>query len=161
MDTEGNGVGKRCYYLGLDQGTTGTTALLLDESWRQVARGHVEIHQHYPQNGWVEHDPIEIYDSLLKAAVQALHSAGVNAREIRCIGLDNQGETIVVWDKRSGEPVYPAIVWQDRRTASEVERINRQYGPVFQKSTGLTLDSYFGATKIRWVLQNVPRAREL
>ena len=161
MDTEGNGVGKRCYYLGLDQGTTGTTALLLDESWHQVARGHVEIHQHYPKNGWVEHDPIEIYDSLLNAAVQALHSAGVNAREIRCIGLDNQGETIVVWDKRSGEPVYPAIVWQDRRTASEVERINRRYGPVFQKSTGLTLDSYFGATKIRWVLQNVPRAREL
>ena len=71
MDTGGNGVGKRCYYLGLDQGTTGTTALLLDESWHQVARGHVEIHQHYPQNGWVEHDPIEIYDSLLKAAVQA------------------------------------------------------------------------------------------
>ena len=154
-------MGSRYYYLGLDQGTTGTTALLLDESWNQIARGHVDIRQYYPKAGWVEHDPIEIYDSLLEAAVQALRSAGASAREVRCIGLDNQGETIVFWDKQSGDPVYPAIVWQDRRTAAEVDRLNRQYGPVFQKSTGLKLDSYFGASKIRWVLQHVPRAQEL
>ena len=149
------------YYLGIDQGTTGTTALLLDKSWNQISRGHVDIHQYYPKAGWVEHDPIELYDSLLEAAAQALHSVGANAHEIRCIGLDNQGETIVVWDKQSGDPVYPAIVWQDRRTATEVDALNEQYGSVFQKSTGLKLDSYFGATKIRWILQNVPRAKEL
>ena len=106
-------MGSRYYYLGLDQGTTGTTALLLDESWNQIARGHVDIRQYYPKAGWVEHDPIEIYDSLLEAAVQALRSAGASAREVRCIGLDNQGETIVFWDKQSGDPVYPAIVWPD------------------------------------------------
>ena len=149
------------YYLGLDQGTTGTTALLLNESWDQIARGHAEIHQSYPKAGWVEHDPVELYDSLIEAAAQALRSVGANAQEIRCIGLDNQGETIVVWDKHSGQPVYPAIVWQDRRTAEEVDRLNKQYGPIFQESTGLKLDSYFGATKIRWILQNVPLAREL
>ena len=79
-------MGSRYYYLGLDQGTTGTTALLLDESWNQIARGHVDIRQYYPKAGWVEHDPIEIYDSLLEAAVQALRSAGASAREVRCIG---------------------------------------------------------------------------
>lgn len=102
-------MGSRYYYLGLDQGTTGTTALLLDESWNQIARGHVDIRQYYPKAGWVEHDPIEIYDSLLEAAVQALRSAGASAREVRCIGLDNQGETIVFWDKQSGDPVYPPL----------------------------------------------------
>ena len=154
-------MGNRYYYLGLDQGTTGTTALLLDESWNQIARGHVDIHQYYPKAGWVEHDPIELYNSLLESTAQALRSAGASAREIRCIGLDNQGETIVVWDKQSGEPVYPAIVWQDRRTAEEVDLLNERYGPIFQQSTGLKLDAYFGATKIRWVLQHVPRAQEL
>lgn len=149
------------YYLGLDQGTTGTTALLLDDAWRQAARGHVELRQFYPRPGWVEHDPQELYESLLEATAQALRAAGASAGDIRCIGLDNQGETIVLWDRQSGEPVYPAIVWQDRRTAEEVERLNERCGTLFQRSTGLRLDSYFGATKIRWVLQNVPRAKEL
>lgn len=149
------------YYLGIDQGTTGTTALLLDEKWNQISRGHVDIRQYYPKAGWVEHDPIEMYDSILEASAQALRAAGAGARQVRCIGLDNQGETIVVWDKQTGDPVYPAIVWQDRRTATEVDLLNEKYSDVFQKSTGLKLDSYFGATKIRWILQNVPRAKEL
>jgi len=149
------------YYLGLDQGTTGTTALLLDDRWKQVAKGHVDLTQHYPKAGWVEHDPVEVYQSLLKATAQALSSVNASASDIRCIGLDNQGETIVVWDKQTGEPVYPAVVWQDRRTAEEVDRLNANYREVFLQSTGLTLDAYFGATKIRWVLQNVPLAREL
>ena len=109
----------RRYYLGLDQGTTGTTALLLDENWNQIARGHKDITQHYPQAGWVEHDPEELCSSLVEAAAQALRESAVSAEEIRCIGLDNQGETVVVWDKLTGKPVYPAIVWQDRRTAAD------------------------------------------
>lgn len=149
------------YYLGLDQGTTGTTALLLDEKWQQIARGYVELHQFYPRPGWVEHDPRELYESLAEAAAQALCAVGASADEVRCIGLANQGETVVLWDRQSGEPVYPAIVWQDRRTAREAEQINEQWGTLFRRSTGLKLDSYFGATKIRWVLENVPRAREL
>ena len=87
----GNDMRRNHYYLGLDQGTTGTTALLLNESWDQIARGHAEIHQSYPKAGWVEHDPVELYDSLIEAAAQALRSVGANAQEIRCIGLDNQG----------------------------------------------------------------------
>ncbi len=154
-------MGRRSFYLGLDQGTTGTTALLLDEDWNQVARGHMDLTQHYPQAGWVEHDPIELYESLIEATVQALHQAGAQAADVRCIGLDNQGETVVLWDLQTGEPVYPAIVWQDRRTAAEVDRLNARYGSLFRARTALTLDAYFGATKIRWVLKNVPRAREL
>lgn len=152
---------RKYYYLGLDQGTTGTTALLLDGHWNQVARGHVEIKQSYPKAGWVEHDPIEIYESLLAASAQALRNAGASASEIRCVGLDNQGETIILWDTQSGAPVYPAIVWQDRRTAADVDRLNAQYGDLFQQTTGLKLDAYFGATKIRWVLDHVPLAQEL
>ncbi len=154
-------MGKKSYYLGLDQGTTGTTALLLDEDWDQAALGHIDLTQYYPRPGWVEHDPIELYETLIGTSLQALRRAGASAADVRCIGLDNQGETVVLWDRKTGEPVYPAIVWQDRRTAGEVDRLNAKYGPLFRARTGMKLDAYFGATKISWVLKNIPRARML
>ena len=152
---------RRFYYLGLDQGTTGTTALLLDEQWNQISKGYKEVTQYYPHPGWVEHDPIELYQSLLCATRQALTAAGAAAGEIRCIGLDNQGETVLLWNRETGEPVYPAIVWQDRRTAMEADTLNAQWGDLIQSRTGLRPDAYFGATKIRWVLKNIPLAGEL
>lgn len=149
------------YYLGLDQGTTGTTALLFDEKWNNVSNGYQEVEQFYPQPGLVEHDGQFLYESLLKTTKIALDKIGANVNEIKGIGLANQGETVILWDKKTGKPVYPAIVWQDRRTANEVEELNQKYGEIFYNSTGLKLDSYFGATKIRWVLKNIPLAKEL
>lgn len=151
----------RRYYLGLDQGTTGTTALLLDENWNQIARGHKDITQHYPQAGWVEHDPEELYTSLLEATAQALRESAVSDSEIRCMGLDNQGETVVVWDKETGKPVYPAIVWQDRRTSPDSDALNALYEDEIKSRSGVKLDAYFGATKIRWILKNIPEAQAL
>ncbi len=149
------------YYLGLDQGTTGTSALLFDENFNNYTFGYKEVTQHYPAPSLVEHDGIELYNTLLQSAKIAIDKAGADVRDIKCIGIANQGETIIVWDKKTGLPVYPAIVWQDRRTAEEVDVLNREYGQFFYERTGLKLDSYFGATKIRWVLQNVPQAKEL
>lgn len=152
---------RRFYYLGLDQGTTGTTALLLDDQWNQISRGYKEVTQYYPHPGWVEHDPIELYQTLLYASQQALIEAGVTGSEIRCIGLDNQGETIVLWNRETGEPIYPAIVWQDRRTAEEADKLNERWGSWIYDRTGLQPDAYFGATKIRWVLKHIPLADQL
>lgn len=149
------------YYLGLDQGTTGTTALLFDRNWNQVARGYAEVVQYYPKPGYVEHDGVQLYETLGWATKEALLKAGASANEIICMGLDNQGETIILWDKTTGQPIHRAIVWQDRRTAKEVDSINEKYGALFEERTGVKLDSYFGATKIRWILQNVPEAQSL
>ena len=149
------------YYLGLDQGTTGTSALLFDEQFGSFTIGYKEVTQHYPAPGLVEHDGTELYNTLLHATAEALDKAGASVHDIKCIGIANQGETIIVWDKKTGLPVYPAIVWQDRRTATEVDSLNRQYSQFFHGRTGLRLDSYFGATKIRWILQNVPQAKKL
>lgn len=153
--------GKEYYYLGLDQGTTGTTALLLDKNWNQAARGYCEVTQYYPRSGWVEHDPVELYQTLLKATGQALAEAKAEAGQIRCIGICNQGETVVLWNKETGEPVYPAIVWQDRRTAQYADKLNEKLGSWFYERTELQPDAYFGATKIQWILQNVPDAQHL
>lgn len=149
------------YYLGLDQGTTGTTALLFDRNWNQVARGYAEVVQYYPKPGYVEHDGVQLYETLGLATKEALLKAGASANEIICMGLDNQGETIILWDTTTGQPIHRAIVWQDRRTAKEVDSINEKYGDLFEERTGVKLDSYFGATKIRWILQNVPEAQSL
>ncbi len=149
------------YYLGLDQGTTGTTALLFDENFSNYTSGYKEVTQHYPAPSLVEHDGLELYNTLLHSAKEALDKANADAKDIKCIGIANQGETIIVWDKKTGLPVYPAIVWQDRRTAAEVDSLNRQYSQFFYGRTGLKLDCYFGATKIQWVLKNVPKAKEL
>ena len=111
------------YYLGIDQGTTGTTVLLLDEDWNLAAKGYREHKQYYPAPGWVEQDALALWECLGEAVRQALRYAGALPAQIRCIGLDHQGETVVVWDKATGKPVCPAIVWQDRRTSARVEEI--------------------------------------
>lgn len=148
------------FYLGLDQGTTGTTTLILDENWNQVSRGYKEHTQIYPNPGWVEHDPIEIWNAMLASIDMAIQAGGISPTDIACIGLDNQGETCMVWDKNSGRPVYNAIVWQDRRTSRDADRLAEQAGTMIRERTGLMLDAYFSATKIKWILDNVDGAME-
>ena len=148
------------YFMGIDQGTTGTTVLLMDERWQVAARANVEHTQIYPRPGWVEHDPVEIWEAVLTAVDRALKERGVRAEQILSIGLDNQGETCMVWNKRTGQPVYNAIVWQDRRTAGEADRLKETHGDLFSQRTGLTPDAYFSATKLAWILGHVPGLRE-
>lgn len=151
---------EKAYYLGLDQGTTGETALLLDRDMHVITRGYHEHRQYFPKSGWVEHAPQEILESLLKAAEQAMQKAGVCWEQIRSIGLANQGETCLMWDRKTGEPVYPAIVWQDRRTSTAADALARQYREEIQKRTGLIVDGYFSATKLQWIMDSVPQVRE-
>lgn len=148
------------YYLGIDQGTTGTTALLLDEEFAVCGRGYQELRQYYPRPGWVEHDPIEIWESVLTAVKQAMTQAGIQAKEIHCVGLDHQGETCLIWDPRSGKPVYPAIVWQDRRTSDQASLLTQLHGEQIRARTGLVADAYFSATKLQWLLNHIPGLRE-
>jgi glycerol kinase len=148
------------FYLGLDQGTTGTTALLLDEKWSVVAHGYKEHTQIYPESGWVEHDPMEIWNAILAAIDMALKEAGAQAGEIACIGLDNQGETCMVWDPKTGKPVYNAIVWQDRRTSRYADELAKNHGDMIRQKTGLVIDSYFSGTKIKWILDHVENGIE-
>ena len=148
------------YYLGIDQGTTGTTALLLDEGLSVRGRGYQELRQYYPRPGWVEHDPVEIWQSVLTAVKQAMAQAGAAAEEISCVGLDHQGETCLIWDRRSGKPVYPAIVWQDRRTSDQAARLAQLHGEQIRSRTGLVADAYFSATKLQWLLHHIPGLRE-
>lgn len=150
----------RKFYLGLDQGTTGTTAILLNENWKIAGYGYKEHTQIYPQPGWVEHDPIEIWNSMLEAIEAAIKNAGASASEIACIGLDNQGETCMIWDKNTGTPVYNAIVWQDRRTARYADRLAEEHSDMIRQKTGLVIDAYFSATKFKWILDNVDGAAE-
>lgn len=150
----------RKYYLGLDQGTTGTTALLLDENWDCIARVCREHTQYYPAPGWVEHDPLEIWDRILEVADAAAKESGIGAGAITCIGLANQGETVMLWDKTTGVPVYNAIVWQDRRTACLADEISEAYGERIREKTGLVVDAYFSATKIKWIIENVAGVKE-
>ncbi len=149
---------KKAYYLGLDQGTTGTTALILDEDWKVAARGYKEHTQIYPNPGWVEHDPIEIWNAIIDTVEMAAKEAGIEVKDLRCIGLDNQGETCMVWDKTSGQPIYNAIVWQDRRTSRDADALAAKAGDMIREKTGLVIDAYFSATKIKWILDNVPGA---
>lgn len=148
------------YYLGLDQGTTGTTAMIFDENWNKVARGYKEHKQYYPNPGWVEHDPMEIWRNVLETIDMATKEAGISEEELTCIGLDNQGETVMLWDSVSGVPVYNAIVWQDRRTAEEADKIAEKYGDIIREKTGLIVDAYFSATKIKWIIDNVEGVKE-
>ena len=148
------------YYLGLDNGTTGTTALLLDENWKQIGRGYKELTQIFPADGWVEQDAEEIWDSILYATSVACEIAGILPEQITCLGLDNVGETVVLWDRFTGKPVYNAIVWQDRRTARYCDSLKEQYSDFIKDRTGLMIDSYFSATKIKWVIDHVEGIRE-
>ncbi len=150
----------RKFYMGLDQGTTGTTALLLDDQWNVAGKGNREHKQIYPKPGWIEHDPLEIWHAILDSVQMALNDAHARPEEIACIGLDNQGETVVVWDRLTGVPIYNAIVWQDRRTARYADSLTEKYGVLIREKTGLMIDSYFSATKIKWILDNAEGAKE-
>jgi len=148
------------FVLALDQGTSGSTALVVDEAGGVRARGHVELPQHYPQPGWVEHDPEEIWTTMAAAAAAALARAGIDGRDLAAIGITNQRETTVVWDRRTGAPIHRAIVWQCRRTASVCDRLRAEgHEPTVRERTGLVLDAYFSGTKIAWLLDHVAGAR--
>ncbi|QHE93105.1 glycerol kinase GlpK [Pandoraea fibrosis] len=149
------------YILAFDQGTTSSRALLFDRDGHVVATAQKEFRQIYPHPGWVEHDPREIWSTQAGVAAEALTHAGVGGSDISAIGITNQRETTVVWDRRTGEPVYNAIVWQDRRTADFCDALRAQGKEALVSSrTGLRIDSYFSGTKIRWILDNVEGARE-
>jgi len=146
--------------LALDQGTTSCRAILFDQSGRAQAVAQKEFTQIYPQAGWVEHDPLEIWSVQLAVARQVLAQAGVDATSVTAIGITNQRETTVVWDRRTGQPIHHAIVWQDRRTAQFCDELKRRsLGEVIARKTGLVIDAYFSASKLRWLLENVPGAR--
>ena len=148
------------YILALDQGTTSSRAILFDHDGRLCGSAQQEFPQHFPQPGWVEHDAADIWNSQLACARQVLRESGVGAGQVAGIGIANQRETTIVWDRKSGEPIAPAIVWQDRRTADACERL-RAHGKagLIQEITGLELDAYFSATKLAWLLDNVAGAR--
>jgi glycerol kinase len=148
------------FILALDQGTTSSRAIVFDHAGAIVAVAQKEFRQIFPKTGWVEHDAHEIWASQLGVAVEALGRAKLSPRDIAAAGITNQRETTVVWDRDTGEPLHNAIVWQDRRTAEFCEELKRNgAGPDVQKRTGLLIDSYFSASKIRWILDNVPGAR--
>jgi len=146
--------------LALDQGTTSSRAIVLDRDGRIVSVAQKGFTQHFPAPGWVEHDPQDLWASQLSVAIEALGRAGLKARDLRAIGIANQRETTIVWDRETGEPVCQAIVWQDRRTAPFCEELkSRGASTIVQERTGLLIDAYFSATKVRWILDNVPGAR--
>ena len=148
------------YILALDQGTTSSRAILFDRDGAIKGIAQREFRQMFPQPGWVEHDPLEIWTSQAGVAVEALAGAGVRARDIAAIGITNQRETTIVWDRRTGLPIANAIVWQDRRTAEACDRLRSDGAePLFRDRTGLVLDAYFSGTKLAWILDHVEGAR--
>ena len=148
------------YILALDQGTTSSRAILFDEAGAIAAVSQHEFQQFYPRQGWVEHDPNEILISQMSCAIEALGKADARPRDIAALGITNQRETVVVWDRSTGNPIYPAIVWQDRRTAALCDELEASgAGEEIASRTGLVIDPYFSATKLKWILDNVPGGR--
>ncbi len=149
------------YVLAMDQGTTGTTVLIIDRDGSVKGRSYSEFRQIYPKPGWVEHDPQEIWEVSMKVVADALAKAAVKPAQIAAIGITNQRETTVVWDRKTGEPVYNAVVWQCRRTAPLCERLRSEgRSTMVGEKTGLVIDAYFSGTKIKWILDNVEGAAE-
>ena len=141
------------YLLAIDQGTTSTRAIVFDTHLKPVATAQQEFPQAYPQSGWVEHDPQDLWASVLATVQAVLPKAGITATQLAGIGITNQRETTLVWDRATGKPVHNAIVWQDRRTADMCARLKAEgLEPMITARTGLLLDPYFSATKIRWIL---------
>ena len=148
------------YIMALDQGTTGSRAIIFNHSGSIVSTASKEFKQIYPKPGWVEHDPMEIWSSQVEVAKDALDKAGLEAVDIAAIGITNQRETTIVWDKKTGKPVYNAIVWQCRRTAPICDQLKKEgLAEIIQKKTGLVVDAYFSGTKVKWILDNVSGAR--
>jgi glycerol kinase len=149
------------YVLALDQGTTSSRAILFDRAGAVAAVAQQEFKQHYPQPGWVEHDPLEIWNTQREVMQQACKKAKVSAKDITAIGITNQRETTVVWDRKTGKPLCNAIVWQDRRTAGFIDKLKKKgLADFFQRKTGLVLDAYFSGSKLAWILDNVKDARK-
>lgn len=149
------------YILSLDQGTTSSRAILFDRNGKIIKTAQKEFTQIYPRAGWVEHDPMEIWGTQSGVAREVLESVGIKPSEIAAIGITNQRETTIVWDKRTGKPIYNAIVWQCRRTADICERlIDEGHEEMIREATGLVIDAYFSGTKLKWILDNVPDARQ-
>ena len=149
------------HLLALDQGTTSSRALIIEYDGRVTGVAQKEFTQIFPQPGWVEHDPKEIWSSQIGVAAEALSRAGIKPSDIAAIGITNQRETALVWDRKTGEPVHNAIVWQDRRTAPMCDKMRADgLEPVVTQKTGLVIDAYFSGTKVAWMLENVPGVRE-
>ncbi|HRO83063.1 MAG TPA: FGGY family carbohydrate kinase, partial [Alicycliphilus denitrificans] len=148
------------YLLALDQGTSSSRSIVFDAQGRVVAQAQQELPQIYPRPGWVEHDPREIWRTQIATAREALARAGLSAGDIRALGITNQRETTVLWNRATGQPVHHAIVWQDRRAEPACARLRAQgHAGLIQSRTGLLIDAYFSATKLQWLLDNVPGAR--
>ncbi|OIP93184.1 MAG: glycerol kinase [Syntrophaceae bacterium CG2_30_58_14] len=150
------------FLLALDQGTTSSRAIIFDDGGAIVASAQREFSQHYPRPGWVEHDPVEIWETQVGVATLALKNARLGSGDIAAIGIANQRETTVVWERATGRPICSAIVWQDRRTAAVCDRLRADgYEPLIRSKTGLVPDAYFSGTKIAWILDHIPRARKI
>jgi len=148
------------HLLAIDQGTTGSTALVVDLEGETLGKKSVEFPQHFPQPGWVEHDPEEIWTSVGASVGGAIAEAGIDARDIAAIGITNQRETTLLWDRKTGRPIHHAIVWQDRRTAAVCDQLKAKgREPAVRDKTGLVIDAYFSGTKIAWILDHVDGAR--
>ena len=148
------------YILSFDQGTTSSRTIIFDRDGHGIGFGQQEYQQIYPQSGWVEHDPLEIWNSQIETAKTALSNSRLKASEIAAIGITNQRETTMIWDRRTGDPIYNAIVWQDRRTSAYCSEIRLKHCDQIRAKTGLEVDAYFSASKIKWLLDEVPNARE-
>jgi len=148
------------YILSLDQGTTSSRAIVFDKKGQIISMAQKEFTQHFPKPAWVEHDPTEIWSTQAGVAAEAIANKNINVENIAAIGITNQRETIVVWDKTTGKPIYNAIVWQDKRTSDYCDQLkNEGKMELFKKKTGLVIDSYFSGTKVKWILDNVDGAR--
>jgi glycerol kinase len=153
-------VNTKSHVLAIDQGTTSSRAMVFDQQRRLAGLGQREHPQSFPHSGWVEHDPVQIWSTQAATITEALRQAGISSRDLAAIGITNQRETTVVWDRHSGQPIGPAIVWQDRRTAERCAALLADgHGPLISSRTGLLPDSYFSATKLAWLLEHVPGAR--
>lgn len=149
------------FIMALDSGTTSARCILFDREGNVRSTAQKDIRQFYPKPGWVEHDPMEIWATQIGAAQEAMQKIGASARDIATVGITNQRETTIVWDKTTGEPVYNAIVWQCRRTAEYCDELKAKgLAEKFRQKTGLVIDAYFSGTKLRWILENVPGARK-
>ena len=150
------------YILSIDQGTTSTRSIVFNNKFEIVSIDQIELKQYFPKDGCVEHDPKEIFETVLKTTENAIKKSNIRPTDISAIGITNQRETTVLWDKETGEPVYKAIVWQDRRTVNYCKELQKKgYTKKIQKITGLVIDSYFSATKIKWIIDNIESTKKL
>lgn len=152
---------EKSYIMAIDQGTTSSRAIIFDKAGNSVGSSQKEFTQIFPESGWVEHNANEIWNSVQSVIAGALIESGVRPTQIKGIGITNQRETTVIWDRKTGKPIYNAVVWQSRQSAPLAEKLNEDgYADMIHKKTGLVVDAYFSATKVRWILDHVEGAQE-